>query len=115
MSELTVVEKEEKEVPVDASLELISDAGASLPATLPPKQPRYVVGASSRAPFPPPFFPWERRLRESGAIGGPGPPEIYTVRALDRRSSRVGSAAAGPRPAQEADGARVPDDAVAER
>ena len=82
VSELTVVEKEEKEVPVDASLELISDAGASLSATLPPKQPRYVVGASSRAPFPPPFFPWERRLRESGAIGGPGPPEIYTCSGL---------------------------------
>jgi len=32
VSELTVVEKEEKEVPVDASLELISDAGASLSA-----------------------------------------------------------------------------------
>ena len=59
------------EFPIDESVELCSDSGVNVPSTLPPKRPRYVVGAAnSRSQTPPTFFPWERRARRPDAIAG---------------------------------------------
>ena len=58
------------EFPIDESVSLISDSGVSVPCTLPPKRPRYVVGASRDRPAELTFFPWERRARRADAIAG---------------------------------------------
>ena len=71
VSALTYVAADGSERPLDESVRLLSDSGGDVASTLPPKQPRYVLGASSCRPTPPAFFPWERRARRDGAVCGP--------------------------------------------
>lgn len=78
VSGLTFVTPDGVERRLDESLRLQSDPGVDVASTLPPRQPRYVIGASSRCPTPPLHFPWDRRARTHDAVCGPlgldGPP-----------------------------------------
>jgi hypothetical protein len=70
VTDLRVLTADGHEVALDGSLELHSESGANIPTTLPPRRPRYVVGAASNRPSMLTFFPWERRAREAHAICG---------------------------------------------
>lgn len=71
VSDLSAIDRPSgREFSLDSAAELATDVGARVPTTLPPKRPPYVVGAHSRSPNPPAFFPWDRRVKVDGAISG---------------------------------------------